>query len=107
MGADGSKKVVNKGFREEWIALSQPNRSHREANWNRSYVTIPLLCSERKRRFRECFKALKYKLYSSCSDCKYSRISEIRAEGGEKSSISGAIALICCDLRIEEQLYKK
>ncbi|MCS3156472.1 hypothetical protein [Phocaeicola dorei] len=53
------------------------------------------------------FKALKYKLYSSCSDCKYSRISEIRAEGGEKSSIPGAIALICCNLRIEEQLYKK
>jgi hypothetical protein len=55
----------------------------------------------------EDFKALKYKLYSPCSACKYSRISEILAEGGEKSSISGAIALICCDLRIEEQLYKK
>lgn len=50
---------------------------------------------------------LKYRLYSFCSDCKYSRISKIRAERGGKSSISGVIALICCDLRIEEQLYKK
>ena len=32
MGADWSKKVVNKGFRENRIAISKPNRSHRKAN---------------------------------------------------------------------------
>ena len=53
-------------------------------------VYIPLLCFEWQRRFRQDFKALKYKLYSSCSGRKYSRISDIRAEGGERQYKSNA-----------------
>ena len=86
---------------------SEARWNRRKANWNRSYVTISLLFSERQGKFEEVFNVLNYKPYPFCFGCKYNRNYGISAEVGEKSNISGAIALIRCILRIEEQLYNE
>lgn len=53
------------------------------------------------------FQHVELQTQSEHSDCKCSRIFGFRAAHRKKSRFLGAIALIRCILRIDEQLYKK
>ena len=106
MWADERKKVVNKVFSEEWAAGAKPSETVKKPTETGVALLSRYSVQNGKGGFRG-FQGAEIQALFACSACKYSRISEIRAEGGEKSNILGAIALIGCDLRIEEQLYKK